>query len=260
MGKKNQSSEALNLDNQPKKFTGPLFHNFQDVQKTVLTPNQPWYIFFLFGTNLWRSSREGEGKVQNQLRATATNPAKPAPAPSSKTRRCRKPRAFKTCTRSNSGERKGLKKIQRSSGWGFNGSTMYTICEVHKNPRFFYQRQVARFIEEITCYTEGLQTGFTNLPAIHSDAHGLPVTGCNISHLWKTPVFRTYQRCKNGAPKTCGKSRNSLNSLKSAPFFCLTKWCYANASIICRWFTCNVWALDDMTAAWERCQASCYWK
>ena len=68
--------------------------------------------------------------------------------------------------------------------------------EVHKNPRFFYQRQVARFIEEITCYTEGLQTGFTNLPAIHSDAHGLPVTGCNISHLWKTPVFRTYQRCK----------------------------------------------------------------
>ena len=115
MGKKNnQSHEALNLDNQPKKTS--LVHFFTTLKtskKTVLIPNQPWYIFFLFGTNLWRSnSREGEGKVQNQLRATATNPAKPAPAPSSKTRRCRKPRAFKTCTRSIAAKGKGWKKFR----------------------------------------------------------------------------------------------------------------------------------------------------
>jgi len=123
MGKKNnQSHEALNLDNQPKK-TSPVhfFTTLKTSKKTVLTPNQPWYIFFCLEPTFEEAAGKGRERSKTCHRATATNPAKPAPAPSSKTRRWRKPRAFKTWQKIwaqgvIAAKRKGLNKFQRSSG------------------------------------------------------------------------------------------------------------------------------------------------
>ena len=127
-----------------------------------------------------------------------------------------------------------------------------------KNPRFFYQRQVARFIEEITCYTEGLQTGFTNLPAIHSDAHGFYVN----SDPWQDATYPTYgkrkssetnQSSKNGAPKNRQVQKFSQFTWGAPFFLALQNDVMLTHPSFNRWFTCNVWALDDMTAARERC-------
>ena len=140
--KKNQSREDLNSDNQPKKTSPVHFFTTLKTSKKQFWPQTNLGIyFFCLEPTFGEAAGKGRGKVQKKLlRATATNPAKPAPAPSSKTRRCRKPRAFKTCTRSFSRRKERVEKNFREVR---DEGSMVRQCiqgEFWQNPKIFLSK------------------------------------------------------------------------------------------------------------------------